>query len=582
MKMKFEMLVIFGSLLLFSPSLVTADNSLNQAETVESSEVIDEIREETTESSLNSDDSTDITIEEEIISDISSLDSESIEIEVEKASKTNLLYTIEEVNLYGTVIDKNDVIWQDKELTQENYSTKEFFNQTLLIKERIIFSNGQIYYELTDNKQNKLGYTQEKNLSISSQANGKYFNNGMYGTILKKNYSFWQNFSFSKERHSSNQYLEETLLVKGEYHHFNGETYYSVYDNKNYWVGYINSNGVSLSTHRGGQYFSKGRYGTVLKRNYSFWQDFNFSKERHNSNQFFQNTLLVKGEYHHFNGSRYYSVYDNKNNWIGYINQQGITLGKGREGVGIAISQSVALPSNNYPIWQNFSWVKRSNTNQLAKKKYLIKYQYHHFNGSVYDSIYDGNNWIGYLNQSGSRKWEVRSGVTYIDNIMVVNKKINLPRSFNPGENQEAGKKIRMLIRDMQSRGMSISSSYSGFRTYDYQKILYDDYVRVNGQKKADTFSARPGYSEHQTGLTFDLIQTDGSLVQNKRESDWIANNAHRYGFIVRYQSNKTSITGYQAEPWHLRYVGENHASNIYRNKQCLEEYLGVLGGDYR
>lgn len=172
------------------------------------------------------------------------------------------------------------------------------------------------------------------------------------------------------------------------------------------------------------------------------------------------------------------------------------------------------------------------------------------------------------------------SSPRYVNGIIIVNKKNPVPYNYAPYENAEAGNQVRNLISEMQNLGYNISSSYSGFRSFNTQATLYQNYVNTYGQAEADTFSARPGYSEHQTGLAFDLLHTDGSLVVNSNEVNWIAQNAHRYGFIVRYKAGKEYITGYQAEPWHIRYVG-NLATDIYNSGLTLEEYLGVQGGSY-
>lgn len=175
---------------------------------------------------------------------------------------------------------------------------------------------------------------------------------------------------------------------------------------------------------------------------------------------------------------------------------------------------------------------------------------------------------------------ETSINLTYVKGILIVNKKHPIPNSYAPGENKTAGKQIRKLIQDMQSLGYHISDSYSGYRNYSYQKKLYTNYVNKYGQKEADTFSARPGYSEHQTGLAFDLKHTNGTLVETSDEVKWIKENAHKYGFIVRYTSDKQSITGFIGEPWHLRYIGDE-ATQIYQSNLSLEEYLGVEGGEY-
>lgn len=167
---------------------------------------------------------------------------------------------------------------------------------------------------------------------------------------------------------------------------------------------------------------------------------------------------------------------------------------------------------------------------------------------------------------------------------MVVNKKHKLPADYNPGENPNAGEKIRELIKKMQELGFSISNQYSGFRSYEYQTKLYQNYVNKDGKEAADTYSARPGYSEHQTGLAFDILNGAGGLLgenpQDEKAIEWLHSHAHEYGFIVRFQEGKEAITGYQAEAWHLRYVGDI-AEKIYTSNLTLEEYFGVEGGNY-
>ncbi len=173
------------------------------------------------------------------------------------------------------------------------------------------------------------------------------------------------------------------------------------------------------------------------------------------------------------------------------------------------------------------------------------------------------------------------ANLTIVRGLIIANKKHALPSNYAPGEDATAGAAIRQLIAEMQALGYNVSNSYSGYRSYSYQAGLYNSYVANYGQASADTFSARPGHSEHQTGLTFDLLFRSGSLINSGAEVGWIATNAHRFGFIVRYQSGKEWLTGYTSEPWHLRYVGSAHAEAIYSAGLTLEEYLGVPGGDY-
>ena len=132
----------------------------------------------------------------------------------------------------------------------------------------------------------------------------------------------------------------------------------------------------------------------------------------------------------------------------------------------------------------------------------------------------------------------------------------------------------------MINQGLNVGRSYSGFRSYDYQKTLYDNYVSRDGQAAADRYSARPGFSEHQTGLVFDLTDKSGNLLEDARASQWLKDNAHNYGFIVRFQAGKEASTGYMPEAWHIRYVGKE-AKDIHDSGLSLEEYFGIEGGDY-
>ncbi|WP_455467465.1 LD-carboxypeptidase LdcB/DacB [Streptococcus salivarius] len=166
------------------------------------------------------------------------------------------------------------------------------------------------------------------------------------------------------------------------------------------------------------------------------------------------------------------------------------------------------------------------------------------------------------------------------DDIIIVNKKHGLSKDYNPGENPTAKAAFIRLHDDMINQGLNVGRSYSGFRSYDYQKTLYDNYVSRDGQAAADRYSARPGYSEHQTGLVFDLTDKSGNLLEDSRASQWLKDNAHNYGFIVRFQAGKEASTGYMPEAWHIRYVGKE-AKDIHDSGLSLEEYFGIEGGDY-
>lgn len=165
--------------------------------------------------------------------------------------------------------------------------------------------------------------------------------------------------------------------------------------------------------------------------------------------------------------------------------------------------------------------------------------------------------------------------LTYIDGILIANKTYPLPSNYNPGENKEARAALNKMFADAKAEKNLDMWVCSGFRSYNVQKNLYNSYVKRDGAKNADRYSARPGYSEHQTGLAFDINYAD-SRFKGTPQAVWLAENAHKYGFILRYPEGKEQVTGYMYEPWHYRYVGVENAEKIYASGKTLEEYFGI------
>ena len=171
---------------------------------------------------------------------------------------------------------------------------------------------------------------------------------------------------------------------------------------------------------------------------------------------------------------------------------------------------------------------------------------------------------------------KVVDGVTYIDGILIVNKTYSLPEDYGSGLTDSTNNAFNQMKKDAQKEGLNLYIS-SGFRSYERQRSKYNNYVNTDGVKKADTYSAKAGHSEHQSGLAFDLNTIDESFA-NTKEGKWVSDNCYKYGLILRYPKGKENITGYMYESWHLRYVGKELAEKLYNNGKwiTLEEYYGI------
>lgn len=187
---------------------------------------------------------------------------------------------------------------------------------------------------------------------------------------------------------------------------------------------------------------------------------------------------------------------------------------------------------------------------------------------------------------------ELIDGSYYIDGYLIANKTYKLADGFVPSDtysnavgitstcntciNNTAYSAWKDLKAEADKLGLNIWIQ-SGYRPYSVQVSVYNRYVNRDGKQEADTYSSRPGHSEHQTGLSFDLNSITDAFT-NTKEGKWINDNCYKYGFVIRFPKDKDEYTGYMYESWHLRYVGTDLATKLYNDGDwiSMEEYFGV------
>lgn len=198
---------------------------------------------------------------------------------------------------------------------------------------------------------------------------------------------------------------------------------------------------------------------------------------------------------------------------------------------------------------------------------------------------------------------ETDARFTSTDSVLIfANKTHKLPDGYIPSDlvsltvttaygdvqmKQEAAEAIANMFSAANADGVYpvVTTAY---RSEEFQTELYNGYVERDGQEAADTYSSRPGYSDHQTGLAADIsCEANGYNLnqefENTAEGQWLAQHAHEYGFVMRYPNGKEEVTGYTYEPWHFRYIGVEEATNLYNSdpNMTMEEYYGISGGNY-
>lgn len=161
----------------------------------------------------------------------------------------------------------------------------------------------------------------------------------------------------------------------------------------------------------------------------------------------------------------------------------------------------------------------------------------------------------------------------------------NLPLRLSANDSEmhiraDAAAALERLFAAATTDGIRLRLS-SGYRSYPDQEQLYKFFVEVQGLGAADESSARPGHSEHQTGLAADIAPVSGSCdvascFASTPEGQWLSTNSYKYGFIVRYRPGTQAIVGYEFEPWHIRYVGAELAAQLQANGQTMEQFFGL------
>ncbi|GBU10837.1 hypothetical protein AwErysi_04530 [Erysipelotrichaceae bacterium] len=173
---------------------------------------------------------------------------------------------------------------------------------------------------------------------------------------------------------------------------------------------------------------------------------------------------------------------------------------------------------------------------------------------------------------------ELDEGRVYIRGLLIVNKQYCLKPSYSPGENPVAREAYDQMVIAAKADGINLYD-FSTYRSYTVQKGLYNRYVEQDGLDAANRYSAAPGCSEHQSGLAFDIGGDNSAFFaettfDDTKEAIWLAENAHKFGFILRYPIGKEAITGYMHESWHFRYVGDIAEPIFTQGNPALEEYL--------
>lgn len=394
---------------------LTTEDETKKEETVETTSV--------TESSTSK---TESTIEKEVSETKSVAEETTLQSEEIKPIKKDR---------FLTVTNENTKIWSEKIGEEQVNVSIELFMKTFISKEEVSKDN-KLYFSLYQSNINGkdifIGYIESSSVRESKGGEGIYQPFNKYVTVTNNNDSTYSNFTW-KKLNTTREMSNKTFLAKGKYEHVNGLTYFSLFDDKGTWYGYLESSATKVGGGKEGTYLNYGKYVTINNPNYSTYSNFSWLKKEQTQN-LLGDTFQARGKYNHLNGLTYLSLYDDSGKWYGYVNERAVKEGAGRQGAYQSYGKYVTISTKNYSTYSNFSWKKRGNSTNLMGQTYQAKGKYKHINGLVYLSLFDDSGkWYGYINEKATKLGTGRQGAyqSYGKYVTVINKNYTTYSNFS-------------------------------------------------------------------------------------------------------------------------------------------------------
>lgn len=403
--------------------------------------------------------------------------------------------TLKSEQMYVTIQKNNYSLWQSVFLDKQLTTTANYNQKTYQVKESFYKnSNKATYYALYGNDQTFIGWINAAGTKTAANAGGVWQKENKYATITSSNYTLWKNFNWTAKKGTSASINGQTVKATGKYRHFNGSTYYSLYDKNNKWLGYINATGVKLSSSAQGTYQNYGKYVTLTKKNYTIWGNFSWSSKKNNTTTLAGRTYLAKGKYGHANGAVYLSLYDKSGKWIGYLNADAATVAKNQGGTWQSEKLSVQMKNGNYTLWQDLNFSKK----KASSKDYLnqtiqVTGKYQHYNGSMYYSLYKNNKWLGYINATGVKTAHTIYSQNTISRYVIVNN--NSGNFFDKADPNSTKLGAKSTYKGYMAQATKLAKTSDGNYLY-----LVSPAGKIGWIKESQTYSVNSNFWMYTTG----------------------------------------------------------------------------------
>lgn len=300
---------------------------------------------------------------------------------------------------YVTITSKNYALYSGFNWKVAKFGSQAYL-ETLHATGKYYHVNGSTYLSLYNNQGKWQGYINQKAVKNTGKQGAWRATSG-YTTFTSSATALTSSVEGTAVKTSAKTLAGNTYKITGMYHTYEGKAIYSVYSNKNAWLGYVDASKIQKTANAQGLWMAHNGYITTTKKGQKIWSSLKFTSGISTST-YYQITYQVKGMYHHFNGSTYYSLYKNGGHWLGYVNKSFVSEVSGAQGAWLSNNYSVMVTKNGYPVWGTFFGNQKTTSDKLRGNIYRATGKYHHLNGSTYLSLYSGSKWIGYINAAAT------------------------------------------------------------------------------------------------------------------------------------------------------------------------------------
>lgn len=456
---------------------------------------------------------------------------------------------------YISITHENYVLLKELGGERINDSGKNY--QKTFSAQKMISEEGTEYYLLSTPKE-ELGYILPSSTEIVVGEEGKLIQEtDKFASISSTTEKmFTPDF---QEYGTTEAFKDRTFKVEGFYNHFNGEKYFLLKDSSDQSIGVVNAKAVEIGSHPAGKKHSMNEYYSVVKKDQKIWKNLDL-EELGSTAAIAEKTFNVKEWYYHYNGKKYYSLYDSNNTFRGIVEEGTIKKAGNQGGVWFGTNQYITITKSNWTIWKDFNFNIGSLTKNIYQRTYRVAGYYNHFNGMKYLSVYDNQGqWQGYLNEGATEKVTTLGGKWYGTNqyITVIKNNWAIWKDFN------------------FNSGSSTKNLYQ--RTYRVTGFYY----HFNGTKYLSVYDGRGKWQGYLNEGGTEIVGSPGGKWNSANQYITVTKNNWTiwkdFNFNLGSSTKSLYQRTYRVTGWYRHYNGSKYLS-VYDNKGKWQGYLNEDG----